>query len=233
MGVMIEESWAIAILLAYLAGSVPFGVLIAKSKGVNIREEGSKNIGATNVGRVLGKKYGLICFLLDVLKGALPVFLFGLYAKHFGQDINEISTKAMLVWICVALAALLGHMYSPWLKFGGGKGVATTFGGMVAMWPLLTVPVLVAFVAWMITAKCSKIVSLASLVAALALFGDTVLKVMFESTIEHNGDGVLETPFEYRQDSAWRRTYAWFYFRNFNAQAMTSLGGMLLMLQRS
>ena len=185
MGVMIEESWATAILLAYLAGSVPFGVLIAKSKGVNIREEGSKNIGATNVGRVLGKKYGLICFLLDVLKGALPVFLFGMYAKHFGQDINEISTNAMLVWICVALAALFGHMYSPWLKFGGGKGVATTFGGMVAMWPLLTVPVLVAFVAWMITAKFSKIVSLASLVAALALFGDTVLKVMFESTIAH------------------------------------------------
>ena len=90
MGVMIEESWAIAILLAYLAGSVPFGVLIAKSKGVNIREEGSKNIGATNVGRVLGKKYGLICFLLDVLKGALPVFLFGLYAKHFGQETTRL-----------------------------------------------------------------------------------------------------------------------------------------------
>lgn len=185
MDAMTEGTWFIAILLAYLAGSIPFGVLIAKSKGVNIREHGSKNIGATNVGRVLGKKYGLICFLLDVLKGAIPVLLFGLLEKNFGKGIDAISTEAMLMWICIALAALLGHMYSPWLKFGGGKGVATTFGGMVAMWPLLTIPVLIAFIAWVVTLKCSKMVSLASLVAALALFGDTVVKVVFESNVAH------------------------------------------------
>ncbi len=133
---MNATDWVIAIALSYFAGSIPFGVLIAKTKGVSIREHGSKNIGASNVGRVLGKNYGLICFFLDVLKGAIPVLVVGYYAELFGKPIDEMSTNAMMLWIGVALSALLGHMYSPWLKFGGGKGVATTFGGMVALWPL-------------------------------------------------------------------------------------------------
>jgi glycerol-3-phosphate acyltransferase PlsY len=177
--------WSIAIALSYLAGSIPFGVLIAKLKGVKIREHGSKNIGATNVGRILGKQYGLICFALDVLKGAVPVIVVGKVTGSFGQPITEISTLNMLLWICVALASLLGHMYSPWLKFGGGKGVATTFGGMVAMWPLLTIPVLLAFLAWVITLQTSKMISLASVVAAIILFGDAAVTVLLGSTIEH------------------------------------------------
>ena len=177
--------WTIAIALAYLAGSIPFGALIARLKGVNIREHGSKNIGATNVGRVLGKKFGLLCFFLDVLKGAVPVYIVGMITSSIGQPIEQTSTNVMLLWISVALAALLGHMYSPWLKFGGGKGVATTFGGMVAMWPLLTIPILLAFLAWVITLKASKIVSLASLIASLVLFCDAVVLVLFESTIQH------------------------------------------------
>lgn len=177
--------WAIGIACAYFAGSIPFGVLIAKARGVNIRDHGSRNIGATNVGRVLGKKFGLICFLLDVLKGAVPVVVIGLLAKVFGESINQIETTEMLLWICVAFVALLGHMYSPWLKFGGGKGVATTFGGMVAMWPLLTIPVLLAFLAWLITLKGTKMISLASLVAAIVLFGDATATVFLSSTLEH------------------------------------------------
>jgi glycerol-3-phosphate acyltransferase PlsY len=177
--------WIISITLAYLAGSIPFGVIIAWLKGVNIREHGSKNIGATNVGRVLGKKFGLLCFLLDVLKGAIPVYVIGNLASSFGQPIELISTNAMLLWISVAFASLLGHMYSPWLKFGGGKGVATTFGGMVAMWPLLTIPVLLALLAWLITLKATKMISLASLVASLVLLIDTMVTVLFDSTIEH------------------------------------------------
>ena len=139
---MNEVAWTIGIVSAYIAGSIPFGVLLAKTKGINIREHGSKNIGATNVGRVLGKKLGTVCFFLDVLKGTTPVLIVGLFAGLFGQSIHETTTIEMLLWICVVLAALLGHMYSIFLKFGGGKGVATTFGGMVAMWPLLTIPVL-------------------------------------------------------------------------------------------
>jgi glycerol-3-phosphate acyltransferase PlsY len=182
---MTSVQWTIGIACAYFAGSIPFGVLIASMKGVDIRQKGSKNIGATNVGRVLGKKLGLTCFLLDVLKGAVPVLVVGLISGMFGQKIGEIETTNMLLWICVAVAALLGHMYSPWLKFAGGKGVATTFGGMVAMWPLLTVPVLLAFVAWVITLKSSKMISLASLVSALVLFGDAILVVFFNSSVEH------------------------------------------------
>jgi glycerol-3-phosphate acyltransferase PlsY len=185
MVIMNATDWVIAIALSYFAGSIPFGVLIAKTKGVSIREHGSKNIGATNVGRVLGKNYGLICFFLDVLKGAIPVLVVGYYAELFGKPIDEMSTNAMMLWIGVALSALLGHMYSPWLKFGGGKGVATTFGGMVALWPLLTIPVLIAFVAWLITLKGSKMISLASLVASLALFGDAFVQVFLESTFSH------------------------------------------------
>jgi glycerol-3-phosphate acyltransferase PlsY len=182
---MTSTGWTIGILLAYLAGSIPFGVLIAKTKGVNIQEHGSKNIGATNVGRILGKKLGLTCFILDVCKGVVPVLIIGFISGLFGQSIEAIGTNQMLLWICVALAALIGHMYSPWLKFGGGKGVATTFGGMVAMWPLLTVPVLIAFFAWIITLKGSKMISLASLIAALVLFIDAAVVVFSESTVEH------------------------------------------------
>jgi len=185
MGVMTVSGWTIAFILAYLAGSIPFGVLLANVKGVNIRTQGSKNIGASNVGRVLGKKYGLICFALDVLKGAVPVVVIGLIAGTYGLHIEEISTNLMLLWICVALASLLGHMYSPWLKFGGGKGVATTFGGMVAMWPLLTIPVLLAFVAWAITLQGSKMISLASLVAAAVLFADSAITVLIDSSVDH------------------------------------------------
>jgi len=182
---MDSMEWIISITLAYLAGSIPFGVIIARLKGVNIREHGSKNIGATHVGRVLGKNFGARCFFLDVLKGAIPVYVIGILTSSFGQPIELISTNAMLLWISVALASLLGHMYSPWLKFGGGKGIATTFGGMVAMWPLLTIPVLLAFLAWIITLKATKMISLASLVASLVLFIDAVVTVLFDSTIEH------------------------------------------------
>ena len=177
--------WTISIGCAYFAGGIPFGVLISKMKDVNIREHGSKNIGATNVGRVLGKKLGMICFVLDVMKGALPVLIVGLAAGVFGNSMEHIETNEMLLWICVVLASLLGHMYSPFLKFGGGKGVATTFGGMVAMWPLLTVPVLLAFLAWAITLKATKTISLASLVAAVVLFADAIASVMLNATLEH------------------------------------------------
>ena len=182
---MTSTYWIISIVAAYFAGSIPFGVLVAKTKGVNIREHGSKNIGATNVGRLLGKPLGFTCFLLDVLKGAIPVAVVGCMAETYGLTLSEISTTQLLLWIAVAFAALLGHMYSPWLKFGGGKGVATTFGSMVAMWPLLTLPVLGAFVFWFVALKFSKMISLASLVSALALFVSSVILVRMESNVAH------------------------------------------------
>ena len=182
---MTSITWILSIVAAYVAGSIPFGVLVARTKGLNIREHGSKNIGATNVARVLGKPLGVTCFILDVLKGVIPVAVVGSMAGTLGVPLSEIATTELLFWIAVAFAALLGHMYSPWLKFGGGKGVATTFGGMVAMWSLLTFPVLVAFAFWFVTLKLTKIVSLASLVSALVLFVASVVLVLLESTVSH------------------------------------------------
>lgn len=190
---MTSTGWILSILTTYFVGGVPFGVLIAKAKGVNIREQGSKNIGATNVGRVLGKPLGVFCFLLDVLKGALPVLIVGIIAKTFGASLESIPTTQLLLWIAVAFAALLGHMYSPYLSFGGGKGVATTFGGMVAMWPLLTFPVIVAFVTWLLTVKVTKMISFASLVAAATLFLATLIYVLLASSPSHAWPLLLAT----------------------------------------
>ena len=178
---MTITGWTISVLCAFLAGSIPFGVFIARARGVDIREHGSQNIGATNVGRILGKKLGLICFVLDVSKGAIPVLIVGLISGTFGKQLDRIESTEMLLWIAIALAALLGHMFSPWLNWKGGKGVATTFGGMVVMWPLLTVPVLLAMLAWFVSFAMSKIISLASIVAAISLPILTLCWLLFKT----------------------------------------------------
>src|SRR3954447_6458190 len=104
----------LALVVAYLIGAIPFGWLIARSRGIDIFHAGSGNIGATNVGRVLGRKFGLLVFVLDFLKGAVPVAV----AKRFDAGAD---------WLPVAagLAAFVGHMFPVYLHFRGGKGVAT------------------------------------------------------------------------------------------------------------
>ena len=159
----------IQVVAAFVCGSIPFGVLIAKSKGVNLRAVGSGNVGATNVGRALGRKWGFICFALDALKGALPVLITGQINGVLGRQVNTISPNALTVWIVIAIAAIAGHIFSPWLKFKGGKGVATGFGALVAMWPVLTFPMLIALAVWIACMKLSRIVSLSSLIAASTL----------------------------------------------------------------
>jgi len=161
--------WALFALAAYLCGSIPFGLLLGKLKGVDIREHGSRNIGATNVGRVLGKRLGLFCFALDALKGAAPVAAAGLTTGVWGLSATEIGAGALVGWLSVAIAALAGHMASPWLRFRGGKGVATGFGALLGMWPILTVPALIAFACWLVVVAASRYVSLASVAAAAAL----------------------------------------------------------------
>ncbi|SNZ14361.1 glycerol-3-phosphate 1-O-acyltransferase PlsY [Hydrogenobacter hydrogenophilus] len=151
------------IVLAYLLGSVLFGEHIARAKGIDIRSVGSGNVGATNVGRALGKKYALIVFLLDMLKGLFPVFLARLY---FGL---ESWTLFM-----VGIASVLGHVFPIFHNFKGGKAVATAFG------VLLGVSFKVAFLSliiWLLVFKLKGYVSLASLVSSasavflLILFG--------------------------------------------------------------
>ncbi len=162
-------AWIICIIGAYLIGSIPFGVFIGRAKGIDIRQHGSKNIGATNVARVLGKRLGTLCFLLDVLKGAVPVIVAGIQNDVLGRQARELSTQQMWLWLAVAIATVLGHMFSIFLRFGGGKGVATGCGAMLAMWPLLTLPAIGALIVWYVALRLFKYVSLASILASISL----------------------------------------------------------------
>ena len=139
-------------LLAYLIGSVPTGFLWAKARGIDIRTVGSGNIGATNVMRTLGKGPGITVLLIDAAKGFLPVFL----AKGQGTPLQIVC--------CVAVIA--GHNWTCWLKFKGGKGVATTAGAMLAILP---VPLLCGLAVWGVVFGLSRYVSLASICGAIAL----------------------------------------------------------------
>lgn len=162
-----DSLWVLWLALAYLSGSVPFALLIGLAKGVDIRAHGSGNVGATNVGRVLGRRWGVLCFVLDVLKGVLPVAVGGLALGYFGD--GDLSEAAAWRWLALAAAAMLGHVFPVWLRFKGGKGVATGLGVLLAMWPLLTVPAAAAALTWVALAKAYRYVSLASMAAAALL----------------------------------------------------------------
>ena len=145
------------IFLAYFAGSIPTGLFVARAvKGIDIREHGSQNIGATNVFRVVGKKWGILVFLLDALKGAFPVVSF---PALLNPALRETSWP---LWF--GIAAILGHTFSPWLSFKGGKGVATSLGVFLAAAPL---PAGLTFGLWIVIFWGSHIISIASLSAAL------------------------------------------------------------------
>ncbi len=185
--------WLLCILAAYLIGSIPFGVILARSKGVDIRQHGSKNIGATNVGRVLGKKFGVLCFILDFVKGAGPVIGAGLVNHTFGCEPDVLSASQMWLWMAVAGAAVMGHMFSAFLRFAGGKGVATGFGAIAAMYPLLTYPAFAAIVVWYLVLRTTKYVSLSSILAVLSLPLSYLISVIppramdqpFDLTMDH------------------------------------------------
>lgn len=143
-------------IFAYLLGSIPFGLGIGKiAKGIDIREHGSKNIGATNVFRVVGKKWGILALFLDAFKGytacKLPEWTAGM----------DLSLTSGLI---LALCAIIGHTFPVWLKFKGGKGVATSLGVFLAVaWQ----PALTAFGFWILVFSVFRIISVASLAAGL------------------------------------------------------------------
>ena len=114
----------------YLVGSLPTGYLMGLSRGIDIRRHGSGNIGATNVGRVLGRNWGVAAFACDFLKGFLPLFLVRCF---FLTDTGSWSISLLLV--ACGMAAILGHNYTPWLGFKGGKGIATSAGVLGALVP--------------------------------------------------------------------------------------------------
>ena len=147
-------------MLSYLAGSVPWGFVIGRFKGLDIRNHGSGNIGATNVRRVLGRDWGAVCLALDFLKGLLPVLLIG--AKlGAGMSLSPDWGK-----ILAAAGAVGGHVWPVWLGFKGGKGVATTVGALLAVsW----VAVAIGMGTWLVVYSLTHYVSAASLCAAVML----------------------------------------------------------------
>ncbi|MBN1442292.1 MAG: glycerol-3-phosphate 1-O-acyltransferase PlsY [Planctomycetes bacterium] len=156
--------WSMATILvlgSYLLGSLPFGLLLGLSRGVDIRRTGSGNIGATNLGRVLGRRWAAAAFLLDFAKGLGAVFA----ARLLPLEASD-GQRSVLAVACGA-AAVVGHIFPLYLKFRGGKGVATTFGAMAA---LAWIASLAAGIVWTATFfLAGRVVSVASIAAALCL----------------------------------------------------------------
>ena len=165
---------AVAILISavvgYLSGAMPFGYWAGKLKGMDIRQHGSGNIGATNVIRVLGKGIGIPVFILDALKGWLPVWLATSFLAKQGAAPEIVSTGAVVA----GLSAVLGHMFTFWLGFKGGKGVATTAGVLLGIAPLA---MLGGLGVWLLFFFTTRYVSLASMMAGVGVVA-TMVAVM-------------------------------------------------------
>lgn len=173
-------------LIAFLLGSIPFGLIIAKLKGIDIRAHGSGNIGATNVLRVVGKKYGITCLILDAIKGLVPTMIGLSLIRFMGADgqphqspmaIDALTSygtvlpavdqwKAQALQVVTGLFAILGHNFSPWVGFKGGKGIATSAGVLIALMPAAVV---ILILVWLIAFFVSRYVAIASIAAAAAL----------------------------------------------------------------
>jgi glycerol-3-phosphate acyltransferase PlsY len=161
-------AWLIWCLIGYLSGSISFALLLGRMRGVDIRKAGSGNVGATNVGRVMGRKWGTLCFALDVLKGFAPVFIAGIVLGYIGGT-GALKPADAWRWLAVMVCPVIGHVFPVWLRFKGGKGVATGFGVLLGVWPVLTLAAGGALVMWIVMAKTFRYVGLASSVAALSL----------------------------------------------------------------
>ena len=162
------------LIFSYLFGSIPFSLIISKTfYNIDLREHGSGNVGTTNTFRILGKKAGIVVLILDLLKGAIPVWVALL-----------VSTDVDFPVIIFGVVAAIGHVYSIFLKFKGGKAVATGGGAILAAAPIIFLVVLATF---LITLKLSKYVSLGSVLAAVAL----LISVLFTGNLFMIGFGII------------------------------------------
>lgn len=178
--------FSIYYLLSFILGSIPFGFLLVKlTAKIDIRNTGSGNIGATNVMRFSGKKIGLLVLILDASKGAIPVML---AKQSYCCTVNKLAY--------VALFAVIGHVFTPWLKCKGGKGVATAFGVTFAYCPTMLLPSLLIFIIILII---SRYISLSSIAAAILLMVTAVFIAKYD----------------YRYtDTLYRGTFAWIIMAN-------------------
>lgn len=166
---MVVAPYIICILLCYLLGSIPTGFLVARAKGIDIRKEGSGNIGATNVIRTLGKQVGMAVLMADILKGWLAVSIVAelVYLVFRPPAVAETMVpNYQVLQIIAGVSAILGHNFTCWLRFKGGKGVATT-GGVLIAWLPQTFLVVIGI--WGVVFLITRYVSLGSIIAAIAL----------------------------------------------------------------
>jgi len=154
MAIFSEPAFWICIFLGYFIGSTPIGLIAGKLKGIDIRKHGSGNIGATNVLRTLGKPVGITVLVFDIIKGVLPV----MFARGFVDD--------PIIHVATAMATILGHNFTFWLKFKGGKGIATTAGTML---PIAPIALLVAISLWIACFLITRYVSVGSIAAAVSI----------------------------------------------------------------
>jgi glycerol-3-phosphate acyltransferase PlsY len=149
-------------LLGNILGACTNGLIVSKARGIDMRKHGSGNIGATNVLRVVGKEWGYLVFALDALKGLLAVRV----AIWIAASISSSAVSPELIGIVAGVACILGHAFPIWLKFRGGKGVATSAGVLLGLMPIAVVSV---FLVWLLLFKTTRYVSVASIGAAIAL----------------------------------------------------------------
>jgi len=159
-----EHMAALWLLGAYLVGGIPFGFIIGKLRGIDVRTVGSKNIGATNVFRTVGKKWGLVAFACDVSKGLVPTLLVRQWIAAGGLAAGRPVAASLPLF--VGILCVVGHMLTPYMRFRGGKGVATAFGMLLGLIPGV---VGVAFAVFAVVFACSHMISLGSCTAAMFL----------------------------------------------------------------
>ena len=176
----------ILLIISYLIGSIPCGYLLGKSVGIDIRKEGSGNIGSTNATRTLGKKLGFLAWLGDVLKGMLIILIVYLLEATTSWT-NPFVINGDSLYILYGMAAVIGHVFPIYLKFKGGKAVSTSLGAILALFPLAVVITMVVFGVLMLTtgivSLTSSIASLVACVSSIILYGTGLLDNKLISTL--------------------------------------------------
>lgn len=169
---------------SFLLGAIPFGLLVGRLHGIDVRTIGSGNVGAMNVGRILGRKWFFAVFALDLLKGLLPTLIGGWGLPFFG---GEVSLPTIMIGrLLVGFAAILGHNYSPFLSFRGGKGVSTSLGVALGVYPDLTIPAILAFGIWLAGFGVTRMSSVGSMLGGIAF------PIFYVSILTYRGGKVVD-----------------------------------------
>jgi len=193
MYLLLAFEFFLVFVLSYLIGSIPFGYIAGKIKGIDLREHGSHNIGATNAMRVLGKAWGLSVFFCDFMKGFLPFLFLCAISKHTITGIDAINIEdakiiEMAMILVVMFGTVIGHTFTIFLGFKGGKGVATTAGTLFALSPLIGG---FAVLVWILSLLIWRYVSLASMFAGLGMMCAAIYLLIIKDGTCSSADALL------------------------------------------